>query len=354
MNGHFDAAAMIEQRLSLAETVAALKAVGEETRLRLVHLLSHGELNVKDLTAILGQSQPRISRHLKLLDEAGLVRRHREGNWVYCRLADRGGAAAITGVILDQVACDGQALASDISRLQTLKRGQAAAAKRFFDDIAGEWDRVRGLQVGEGEVEGAIVAIAGEQRFGTMIDLGTGTGRMLELFADRIGHGIGIDISHTMLSHARTRLSMAGLGHCELRHGDITSLAQNENSADLVVLHQVLHYFDDPLPVLREAARVLKPDGQLLIVDFASHSVGFLRDELAHRRLGFSSAQIAGWFGEVGLSLVRSRDLKPAGNSARPRLTVSIWLSSKVSSGNLGTGTDERENAGRDAREIAA
>ncbi len=321
---------MADKHLSLGGAVAVLRAAGEETRLRLLHLLAHGELNVKDLTVILAQSQPRISRHLKLLDEAGLVRRHREGNWVYCRLAEQGGVAALSRAVLDRLERDGPPFDTDIARLDELKRWQAANAEQFFNEVAHEWDRVRALQIGEAEVEQAILKLAGAERFDTLLDLGTGTGRMLELFAERIGQGIGVDISHTMLANARAKLSMAGLAHCQVRHGDITRLDQDSGSVDLAVLHAVMHYFDDPLPVLREAARVLAPGGRFLIVDFAPHSMEFLRDEHAHRRLGFNREQVEGWFEEVGLGPVDTVNLNRAAASKGPGLTVTVWLAQKA------------------------
>ena len=324
------AMAMAGETLSLGAAVAAFRAAGEDTRLRLLHLLSFGELSIKDLTAIVGHSQPRISRHLKLLDEAGLVRRHREGNWVYCRLVDDGALGALARAMLDRLRAGDASLAADFARLSALKRDRAAAAERFFNKIADEWDRARTLQIGEAEVERAITRLVGRRRYRTMLDLGTGTGRMLELFAAKIDHGTGIDISHTMLAHARAKLDGAGLAHCQVRHGDITSLSQDAGSADLVVLHQVLHYFDDPLPVLREAARVLADNGDFVIVDFAPHSVEFLRDEHAHRRLGFAREQIEEWLGQTGLSLARAVDLSHAGGAASPGLTVSLWLAGKA------------------------
>lgn len=321
---------MADISLSPGTAVAVLRAAGEETRLRILHLLSSGELSVKDLTTILGHSQPRISRHIRLLDEAGLVRRHREGNWVYCRLADDTGGARLARDIIERVRTEETTFASDLARLAELKRERAAAAERYFNQIAHAWDRVRALHVGEAEVERAIRMLVERRRYATMLDLGTGTGRMLELFAGRIDHGVGVDISHTMLSHARARLDAAGLSHCQLRHGDITSLSQDTGAADLVVLHQVLHFFDDPLPVLREAARVLADDGDFVIVDFAPHSVEFLRDEHAHRRLGFSGEQIEEWLGQAGLSLTRSVDLAHVGAAGGPGLTVSLWRAAKA------------------------
>ncbi len=329
---------MVDKRLHLTTLVKALRAAGEDTRLRLLHLLGHGELNVKDLTVVLRQSQPRISRHLKLLDEAGLVHRYREGSWVYCRLADRGRMSMICETILEQLDCCDQALASDLARLEALKSARAGEAERFFNAVADQWDKVRSLYISDIEVESAILRLVGDEQFCTMLDLGTGTGRMLELFADQIEQGIGIDISHTMLSHARTRLSSAGVGKCQLRHGDITNLSQERESVDLVMLHQVAHYFDDPSPVFGEVVRVLKPGGRFVMVDFSSHTVEFLREEYAHRRLGFSRDQVVGWFNESGLQLVDATDLNPAGGAKKSGLTVSIWIGELGGDGSADSG----------------
>lgn len=344
MNGRGHNQTDIPGALSVEAVLAALKAAGESTRLRVLHLLALGELNVKDLTTILGQSQPRISRHLKLLAEAGLINRHREGNWVYCRITDDRRLAELIRDTLKRVREDEPVLAGDRTRLEAIKADRAAEAERFFNTVADEWDRVRALQIGEVEVERAILDLAGGRRYRTMFDLGTGTGRMLELFADRIDRGVGIDLSPTMLTHARIKLERAGHSHCQLRHGDITQLMQNDRVADLVVLHQVLHYFDDPIVVLREAARLLAPDGRFVIADFAPHSLEFLREEYAHRRLGFSREQMTAWLAEAGLDIADSVDLAANHQDGRSGLTVSIWLAGHSAQG-IGRGGGEQEIA---------
>ncbi|VAW14872.1 Transcriptional regulator, ArsR family / Methyltransferase fusion [hydrothermal vent metagenome] len=320
------------RQLGFEKTIAALKALAEPTRLRILFLLMSGELNVKDLTRVLGQSQPRISRHLKLLDEAELIQRYREGNWVYCRLVGGVGPAELMATIAASMPADEPVLTRDRARLEAVRRENSETALAYFNETAAEWDRIRALQVGEGEVETAILKLAGPGPFGTMIDLGTGTGRMLEVFADRITHGIGIDQSRSMLGLARARAERARLDHCQIRHGDILALPYEDGLADLVVLHQVLHYFDDPQPVLAEAARVLAAGGRLVMVDFAPHDLEFLRTDYAHRRLGFSAGQISDWVSRLGLELAEPVDLVRTGETPEGNLTVSVWLATQAAS----------------------
>lgn len=313
------------RKLGFEKTISALKALAEPTRLRILFLLKYGELNVKDLTRVLGQSQPRISRHLKLLDEAELIQRYREGNWVYCRLVGDGDAAGLLANIVAQMPPDEAILARDCARLEAVRRENTEAASTFFNQSAAEWDRIRALQVGEKEVESAILELVGPGPFGTMLDLGTGTGRMLEVLAGRVTRGIGIDRSRPMLGLARARLERAGLDHCQVRSGNILALPYDDGAADLVVLHQVLHYFDDPLPVLAEGARVLAKTGKLVIADFAPHDLEFLRNEHAHRRLGFSGQQIGDWLSGLGLDIDTPTDLVRMGETPEGNLTVSVW-----------------------------
>jgi len=311
------------------KTIGALKALAEPTRLRILFLLKFGELNVKDLTRVLGQSQPRISRHLKLLDEADLIQRYREGNWVYCRLVVDGDAAGLMAKIEAQMPSDEPVLARDCARLEAVRRENTEAASAFFNQSAAEWDRIRALQVGEAQVETAILDLVGPGPFDTMLDLGTGTGRILEVLAGRVNRGIGVDQSRPMLGLARARLERAKLDHCQVRSGNILALPYDDGAADLVVLHQVLHYFDDPLPVLAEASRVLAKNGKLVIVDFAPHDLEFLRSEHAHRRLGFSGRQIGDWLSGLGLASGSPTDLVRMGKTPEGNLTVSVWLAAR-------------------------
>ncbi len=305
--------------------LTGLEAVAEITRLRLLALLGEAELTVSELVAILGQSQPRVSRHLKLLVEAGLVERHREGAWAFFRLGDRGARAELARDILARIDIDDPMLSSDRTRLEETRRARSDQAARYFADRAPEWDRIRSLHVAEDKVEAAIMAVVGKGPFHSVLDLGTGTGRMLELVAPLADRAIGVDQSPAMLNVARARIERAGLRNAQLRQGDIYALPIERDRHDLVIIHRVLHYLDDPARAVREAARVTRPGGRLIVVDFAPHHQEFLRESHAHRRLGFAPEEIAEFMRLAGLEPVERRDLKPARGEA-DKLTVSIWV----------------------------
>ena len=309
----------------LDAVVAALRAAGEETRLRLLALLADGELNVSDLTDILGQSQPRISRHLKLMAEAGLVERHREGAWAFFRLAERGAVADLARSLAARLDPADPVVGADRARLAAVRAARAAAAQAYFDRHAAEWDRIRSLHVADAEVERAVLEAIGERPVGTFLDLGTGTGRMLALVAPRAGRAVGVDTNHAMLAVARANLERAGIRRVELRQGDIYALPVERGAFDLVLIHQVLHFLDDPARAVREAAAALAPGGRLVVVDFAPHGLEFLREGHAHRRLGFAREQIAGWLADAGLVAEDYRALPAPAGTPDP-LTVSLWL----------------------------
>jgi ubiquinone/menaquinone biosynthesis C-methylase UbiE/DNA-binding transcriptional ArsR family regulator len=304
---------------------AALKAAGEETRLRVLVLLAEAELTVSDLTQILRQSQPRISRHLRLLVEAGLVERFREGTWAFFRLAERGGSAELARALVARLDPDDPVAARDRERLAAVRRARAAAAQDYFSAHAEEWDRIRKLHVADEAVEAAIREALGERPFRSLLDLGTGTGRILELFGPTVERGLGVDFSLDMLRLARARIERAGLRHCHVRQGDIYDLALPAGTFDVVVIHQVLHVLDDGARAIREAARVLAPGGRLLVVDFAPHDLEFLREEHAHRRLGFAPEVIEQWMVAAGLDLTLHRSLTPEPGSDG-KIAVSLWL----------------------------
>ncbi len=308
------------------ETIlTALSAAGEETRLRLLALLAEAELTVSELVTILGQSQPRISRHLKLLVEAGLVERHREGAWAFFLMAQRGAAAALGRDILGRLACDDPRRAADRERLTEVRRARAEQAVRYFAAHAANWDELRALHVAEERVEAAIRDMIGTTSLHNLLDLGTGTGRMLELLAPLATRAVGIDQSPQMLAVARVRLEKAGLRNVQLRQGDIYALPVERDFYDLVIIHQVLHYLDDPARAVREAVQALRPSGRLLIVDFAPHEEESLRANHAHRRLGFAAAEIAALMEDSGLDVIERRDLVPNWNEGG-KLTVTLWL----------------------------
>jgi len=304
-----------------------LRAAGEQTRLRLLALLSRNELTVSELTWILGQSQPRVSRHLKLLSDAHLVERIQEGAWAFYRLADRGPGTEILAALVALLPDDDADLNRDRQRLEAVKRDRAQAASAYFRDIARNWDRIRDLYVAESDVEQAMLAAVGDGPIGSLLDLGTGTGRILQVFAERIDRGLGIDASREMLSVARANLAKQNLNHCRVRHGDIYNLSLPAGSVDVVTIHHVLHFLDNPATAIAEAAAALRPRGKLLIVDFAPHSLELLRTDYAHRRLGFDDTEVTAWCLAAGLEDVRVSHLTVTGASRAEKLTVSVWTS---------------------------
>jgi ArsR family transcriptional regulator len=312
--------------LSSDEMVEVLRAAGEPTRLRILALLAQEELSVMEICQILDQSQPRVSRHLKLLSEAGLIERFPDGAWVFYRLAAGGARKAFLDGVLDLVEDEGHQADADSGRLQGVRRSRTQSAAAYFARNADHWDQIRSLYVSEDDVETAIVEAAGEGPFRQLVDLGSGTGRMLTLLGPKAKNAIGLDLSQQMLNIARSHVANAELGHCELRHGDIFATRLPDEVADLVVVHQVLHYLSDPAAAVREAARLVGEGGRLLIVDFAPHQLEFLREQHQHRRLGFSDQEIGRWIEGAGLNVLETQSLPPA---KEPGLTVKIWTAER-------------------------
>jgi SAM-dependent methyltransferase len=306
--------------------LAGLRAAAEPTRLRLLMLCAQNELTVSELTAILGQSQPRVSRHLKLLCEGGLLERFREGNWVFYRLA-RGGKC-IARRLVELVPGTDPTVLRDRARLTEIERDRERGAATYFASNAHQWAAIRSLHVPEQEVEAALMSFINAAGGATdLLDIGTGTGRMLEIFGPKVEHAVGLDLSRDMLAIARVNLERAQLHNCTVRHGDMYALPFAVPSFDLVVLHQVLHFAERPTDVVNEAARVLRPGGRLVIVDFAPHELEILRERHAHRRLGFTDDEVHGWVVETGLETASVVHLP--GNP----LTVAIWSAHRPLSG---------------------
>lgn len=319
--------------------LAALRAAAEPTRLRIVALLARGELTVSELVSVLGQSQPRISRHLKLLTEAGLLTRFREGSWVFHRLAEDGPGAEVARhlyALLPDDAGQDPALARDLERLARVKGVRAERAAAYFRRNAESWDKLRSLHVDDREVEAVISRLLPERGIDHLLDLGTGTGRMLELLAPRAARGLGVDLSREMLTVARDNLDRAGLHNCRVRQADLYRLPFPAETFDIATIHQVLHFLDEPAAAIAEAARVLTPGGRLLVADFAPHDLESLRDEHEHRRLGFADPEIAGWFARAGLTPVETAHL------AGEPLTVAVWLAAKPEGPELASARPKR------------
>jgi ubiquinone/menaquinone biosynthesis C-methylase UbiE/DNA-binding transcriptional ArsR family regulator len=307
----------------MEDLLAALKAAAEPTRLRLLALLEYNELTVSELTQILGQSQPRVSRHLKLMAEAGLVERFSEGTWAFYRVADNELGRALTRSIVDLIVEEDPVLARDLERLEQVKAARAQSAAAYFTENAAIWDNIRSLYMPEAEVEKAVMELLGAEPVAKLLDIGTGTGRMLSIFAGQIERGLGVDMNREMLAVARANLAQGQIQNCQVRQGDMYNLGLATADFDVAVFHQVLHFAEDPAAAVQEAARVLRPDGRLLIVDFAPHTLEFLRTEHAHRRLGFSDDEVAGMCRAAGFSDVSIRHLVGG------ELTVTIWLAGK-------------------------
>lgn len=315
------------ERRDADHVVSALRAAGEQTRLRVLALLTEGELAVGELAQALGQSQPRVSRHMKLLTEAGLVERSPEGAWVFYRLprartTERRWAEA-TLAMLDP---NDPVLAADAERLGEIRTARDSAATAYFERNAADWDRVRALHLPEADIDSAILAAAGEDAFDLMIDVGVGQGRMIQLFAERVARAEGFDTSRQMLALARASLDDLKT-RAAVRYGDIYAPPFDAGSADLVTIHQVLHFLADPARAIDRAARLLKSGGRLVIVDFAPHTLEFLREQHAHRRLGFAQDEIAEWCAAAGVQNLETTTLAPTTPDA---LTVKIWAGDKA------------------------
>ena len=297
------------------------RCLADPTRLRILALLREMELSVGELAQVLGQSQPRVSRHAKILIDAGLAARHKEGSWVFLSLGQAARVAPLFALLDRWAEMDGEdrwAIA-DAARLAAVRADRAAAAERYFALHAKDWDELRSLHVAESDVEAAIARALAERPVGRLVDIGTGTGRMLELFAADADSAVGIDRSPEMLRLARVKLAQAGLP-AELRQGDMYSLPLPGGAADTVILHQVLHYAQQPAAAVAEAARLLGPGGRLLIVDFASHEREELRARDAHVRLGFADEAVTGWMAAAGLQPRVIEHLEGG------ELTVTIWI----------------------------
>ncbi|MBX9575162.1 MAG: metalloregulator ArsR/SmtB family transcription factor [Caulobacteraceae bacterium] len=304
--------------------VEALRGAGEPTRLRILALLATEELSVMELSGVLEQSQPRVSRHLKLLAEAGLIERFPDGARVFYRLSSDTSARRLIDAVLDLLDdVDGE---GDQRRLETVRREREAEAEAYFEQIAPSWDRIRSLYVRESAVEAAIIEAAGDGPFDRMVDLGTGSGRMLTLLGRTAKTAIGLDLSQNMLNIARANVAKAGIDRVELRHGDVFATRLPDRTADLVVMHQVLHYLTDPAAAVAEAARLVRSGGRLLIVDFAPHALEHMRDEHQHRRLGFDDLEMRRWLTAGSLEAVPATVLPPD----REGLTVCIWTARRL------------------------
>ena len=304
--------------------VTALKALGHADRLRILALLSHGELTVSELVRIMDVSQPRVTQYIKALELAGIVERQREGSWVFSRLSrGREGLLAVVASALAALPEDDARVAADRERLEGVRAARAEEAARFFADVANDRERLGDEYLPQRDIEAAMRLAVGGGPYRTLVDLGTGTGRVLGLLADRVERGVGLDLSPDMLRVARHRLS--GRGHLSVRQGDLRDTAMEAGAADLVTLHQVLHFLEEPEEAVREAARLLAPGGAVLVVDFAAHGREEFRDRFNHRRLGFADGEIEAMMARAGLRVARV-DTVAGTDGSEGRPDVKLWL----------------------------
>ena len=288
--------------------------------MRLLALCAEEELTVKDLTEIVTQTQSGVSHHLKQLCESDLLERRQEGTWAFYRVSPQESGRCVVRTLLSLLPAGDDQLALDRERLRILRRERAAEAEQLFSELAPRWDEIRKFHVDDVNVEGALKDCLSGSEVKNLLDIGTGTGRILELMAEDIEMGVGIDTSRGMLSFARSKLRSARANNCYARFGDMYKVPFAKNSFDVVVVHMVLHYAEEPARVLREASRVLRPGGQLVVVDFASHELEFLRDDHSHHRLGFSDMEMETWFETVDLGYEKFSRLEGG------ELTVVLWV----------------------------
>lgn len=311
------------ESLDLTQSTDVLKAIAEHTRLRILLLLSAGDLSVSDLTNILKQSQPRISRHLKILLEARLIARYQEGSWAYFRLSDAEPHRSIVNPLIQRIDPLDPEIERDFERLKEVRAQRQQKASEFFAANAREWDALRNVYGQGDQIEAAMLAAVRSKPFQSLLDLGTGTGQMLALFAPYYARAVGVDLSRDMLMVARARLEENNISHASVRQGSVFAPPVERGDYDVVTIHQVLHYLDDPALAIKEAARALRPGGTLVIVDLENHEIERLRDDHAHIRLGFSDVQIERWCAANGLQLENTEAFVPQ-DPTQP--TVKLWV----------------------------
>ena len=315
---------------SAATLIDLLRALADPTRLRIMRLLTRMELAVGELAQVLDQSQPRVSRHIRILAEAGLAERRREGSWVFVRGAPGAGGAALAGTVaalIDRGEADDPAFAAqaeaDRLRLGQIRSARETRAADYFARHAAQWDVLRSLHSADSAVESALRRLLAGAPLGRVLDVGTGTGRMAELFEPGAETVVALDNSPEMLRLARARLQHLAPGRVELVQGDFAALPFADASFDTVLFHQVLHYAQSPEAALAEAARVARPGGRVAIVDFAPHDREELRSAHAHVRLGFADEHIRALLAAAGFAPEASEQL------AGEELTVMIWTGSR-------------------------
>ena len=310
-------------------TEAIFRALADPTRLRILRLLEAMELAVGEVAQVLAQGQPRVSRHIGILCDAGLAERRREGSWVFLR-ALSGDGDSLTGRIAHVLAqaetCDPEFAAiceGDRRRLAEIRERRESEAESYFAKHAHDWDELRRMHSADEAIEAALTRVLGKGSLGSLLDIGTGTGRMAEILAERAERIVALDKSLAMLKVARAKLQHLPADRVELVQGDFASLPFEDGRFDTVLFHQVLHFAHSPAAVVAEAARVLRPGGRIAIVDFAAHQNESLRERHAHARLGFGDEQMARLLGDAGFAPHDPIALEDG------ELVVKIWIAER-------------------------
>lgn len=294
---------------SLSSTLEALRAIAEHTRLRILLLCAHGELTVGDLSEILEQSQPRVSRHLKLMHEAGVLERHQEGQSVWFRAVTAGPLASLVRETVDQVSHDDEHHKHDLARLRLVTDTWEVQAQSYFRKHYARWDEVRRGLIDEATVDAALRDRFAETEAETLLDVGTGTGHVLRLLGPEITEGVGIDVSRDMLLAARAAIHNEGLPHCQVRQGDMRKLPFENGSFDALSLHLVLHYAEHPNDVISECGRVTAPGGWIFLVDFGPHERRDFTRQHGHRWPGFADDSVRQWLAGAGFAGIQTETI---------------------------------------------
>ena len=278
------------------DSVLYYKAQADVTRIRLLNLLLHHELNVNEIVMVMGMGQPRISRHLKILTDCGLLKSRRDGLWVFYSASKDGRGGNFNEFYYKFIAGDSE-LNSDYAAMKGVLEEGSRERTRFFDSIASNWDDIKQSIFGDLNISSEILERI--KQCDVAADLGCGTGELLPYMKQKAKRVIGVDKSPKMLEEAEHRLASNGRG-IELRIGEIEHLPMRDGEADTAVINMVLHHLPSPDAGIHEAGRVLKSGGSLIIVDLEKHQNEEMRKNYEHRWLGFTRKNIERWLGAGG------------------------------------------------------
>jgi ArsR family transcriptional regulator len=274
------------------------KALSDETRLRLFNLLLQHELNVNEIVLVMRMGQSRISRHLKILADAGLLSSRRDGSFVYYRSVQGETNQHLVRFITAWASKD-EELSADLQRASEIIQEQKSKTRRFFNSIADDWDRLKQDVLGDFDLNRVILERASSCQ--VAVDLGCGTGDLLVQLLDKAEQVIGVDSSSRMLDKARNRLS--GIRQADLRLGELEHLPLPNEEADLAVAHLVLRHIPAPMTAIRETHRILRPSGRFIITDFDRHEEESIRQRYGGSWLGIAARQMQEWLEEAGFSI---------------------------------------------------